>query len=139
MTLLRRLAPDVQYIRGCEVQDGKRRRDKQGRLGLHDHAILRTRYALDERTIRRLAMQAGYGHSVDLDDIAVGSKREAGYVSKSADQRWDVPWRTDVVNIETGEITRALVKARYRMWSAGVGSRRCSPCTPRAERPAGHR
>ncbi len=90
-------------------------------MGLHDHAIFRTRYALDERLIRRLAMQAGYGHSVQLDDMQPGSSREAHYVSKyvskSADARWDVPWRADVVNIETGEVARELVKARYRTWS----------------------
>ena len=108
-------------MRGCEVQDGKRRDDGNGRMGLHDHVILRTCHALDERLIRRLAMQAGYGHSVEMDEMAPDSRREASYVSKyiskSADQRWDVPWRTDVVNTETGEVIRKLVKARYRTWS----------------------
>lgn len=91
-------------------------------MGLHDHVILRTRHALDERLIRRLAMQAGYGHAVEMDEMQSGSRREASYVSKyiskSADQRWSVPWRTDVVDIETGEVRRQLVKARYRTWSA---------------------
>ena len=122
MTALRRVAPDVQFMRGCEVQDGKRRADGHGRQGLHDHVILRTRHALDEKLIRRLAIQAGYGHSVSVDDMQPGSEREAAYVSKyiskSADARWTVPWRADVVDIETGEVSRRLVKARYRTWSA---------------------
>jgi hypothetical protein len=123
VTSLRREAPDVHYMRGCEVQDGKRRTDnKHGRLGLHDHVIVRTKHALDERLIRRLAMNAGYGHSIKIDEMAPASTREAEYVSKyvgkSADQRWDVPWRAQVVNVETGEITTPLVKARYRTWSA---------------------
>lgn len=54
-----------------------------------------------------------------------GSSREASYVSKyvskSVDQRWHVPWRTDVVNVETGEVTRRLVKALFRTWSASRG------------------
>jgi len=122
ITLLRRVAPDLQFMRGCEVQDGKRRSDRRGRLGLHDHAILRTRHALDEKLVRRLAIQAGYGHSIKLDDMQPGSHREAAYVSKyiskSADARWHVPWRADVVDVETGEVSRRLVKARYRTWSA---------------------
>jgi hypothetical protein len=122
MTLLRRVAPDIQFMRGCEVQDGKRRDDGRGRMGLHDHVILRTRHALDERLIRRLAVQAGYGHSAQMDEMASDSRREASYVSKyvskSADQRWSVPWRAEVVDVETGEVTRQLVKARYRTWSA---------------------
>ena len=122
MTALRRIAPDVQFMRGCEVQDGKRRVDGRGRQGLHDHVILRTRHALDEKLMRRLAIQAGYGHSVAVDDMQPGSDREAAYVSKyiskSADARWTVPWRADVVDIETGEVSRRLVKARYRTWSA---------------------
>jgi hypothetical protein len=122
VTALRRVAPDVQFMRGCEVQDGKRRTDKRGRQGLHDHVILRTRYALDEKLIRRLAVQTGYGHSVTMDDMHPGSDREASYVSKyiskSADARWDVPWRADVIDVETGELTRQLVKARFRTWSA---------------------
>lgn len=122
MTLLRRLAPDVQFMRGCEVQDGKRRTDQRGRGGLHDHVILRTGYALDERTIRGLAIQSGYGHSILLANVSPGSSKEAHYVSKyvskSAGARAAVPWRADVINYETGEITRELIKARYRTWSA---------------------
>jgi hypothetical protein len=122
VTLLRRLAPDVQFIRGCEVQDGARRGDKRGRGGLHDHVILRTRQALDERSIRALAIQAGYGHSLVLANVQLGSSKEAHYVSKyiskSAGARLAVPWRADVVNVETGEVKRRLIKARYRTWSS---------------------
>lgn len=121
-TLLRRECPDLEFMRGVEVQDGKRRRDGRGRGALHDHFLMRTRYAVDERTIRRLAMQAGFGHSVDLADAPPGSAREAYYVSKyvtkSTDSRDRVPWRADVVDVETGEVTRQLVPGRYRTWSA---------------------
>lgn len=122
ITSLRRVAPDVQFMRGCEAQDGKRRTDGLGRLGLHDHVIIRSRHALDERLIRRLAIRAGYGHSVSIDEMQAGSQREARYVSKyvskSADVRWDVPWRALRINVESGEMSWPLVKARYRTWSA---------------------
>jgi hypothetical protein len=117
--LLRREYPDLEFMRGVEVQDGKR--GGRGRGALHDHFLMRTRYAVDERTIRRLAMQAGFGHSVDLADCAPGSKREAyyvgKYVTKATDSRRDVPWRAAVVDVETGEVVDRLVPGRYRTWS----------------------
>jgi hypothetical protein len=120
-TLLRREFPDMEFMRGIEAQDGKRRDDGRGRGALHDHFIARTRGVMDERTIRRLAILAGFGHSVLVAECAPGSKREAyyvaKYVTKTGDERDFVPWRADVVNVETGEVTRCLVKARYRTWS----------------------
>lgn len=121
MTLLRRECPDVQFMRGCESQDGKRRRDGLGRGALHDHFLARTKYAIDERLIRRLALRAGYGHSIEVADCAPGSKREAYYISKyitkTTDERRKVPWRAEVVDVETGEVRRELVLARFRTWS----------------------
>lgn len=118
---MRRACPDLEYMRGVEVQDGKRSAGSPGRGALHDHIVCRTKYPIDERLVRRLAMQAGFGHSVDVVECAPGSKREAYYVAKyitkSADARRDVPWRADVVNVETGEVVRGLVPGRYRTWS----------------------
>jgi hypothetical protein len=66
-------------------------------------------------------MDAGFGHSLDLVPVAPGSKREAYYVSKyvtkATDARDEVPWRGEVVDVATGEVTMGLVSARYRTWS----------------------
>jgi hypothetical protein len=83
--------------------------------------------------IRGIAIQVGYEHSILLADVRAGSSKGAEYVSKyiskSAGALWAVPWRARVVNIETGEVTRRLVKARYRTWSAsrrwGITMRSC--------------
>lgn len=119
--MLRRELPDLEFMRGVEVQDGKRRDDGRGRGALHDHFLFRTAYPVDERLIRRLAMRAGFGHSVEMTECAPGSKREAYYVSKyitkATDSRQQVPWRADVVDVETGEVSRELVAGRYRTWS----------------------
>jgi hypothetical protein len=108
-------------MRGIESQDGKRRDDGRGRGALHDHFLAHTSHALDERLIRRLAIQAGFGHSVLIARCAPGSKREAFYISKyitkTGDERDFVPWRADVVDVETGEVKRVIVPARYRTWS----------------------
>lgn len=108
-------------MRGCEVQDGVHRDDHVGRGALHDHVLARTAYGIDVHLVRRLAINAGFGHSVQVDDVAPGSDREAQYISKyitkSTDSRRDVPWREQVVNVETGEVTDRLVPGRYRTWS----------------------
>lgn len=122
-TRLRRdLAPSLQYMRGCEVQDGKRRGDGVGRMGLHDHVVVRCKEVLVTKDVRRLAIAAGFGHSVKVDLVQPGSKREADYVSKyvvkSADSRRDVPWVVDLIDVDTGELRDVeLEKAAYRTWS----------------------
>jgi hypothetical protein len=59
---------------------------------------------------------------LDLDPIAAGDLRAAGYVakyvSKATDQRGEVPW--DTVDSHTGEVV-AVPEARYRTWSASRG------------------
>lgn len=112
-TLLRREYPDLQFMRGVEVQ---------GRGALHDHAIVYSPAgALDLALVRRLAIRAGFGHSVDLAPCTPGSKRAAYYVSKyvtkACDSRDDVPWLGEVVDRQTGEVTVGLVPGRYRTWS----------------------
>jgi hypothetical protein len=106
------MAEDAQYFRGVEVQQ---------RGAIHDHAMIRTKVELEERAIRTLAMAAGFGHSVKLVPVEPGSTREAYYVSKyitkAADSRSAVPWMADVVDEDSGEVTRELVDGRYRTWS----------------------
>lgn len=111
-TLLRREYPDVQFFRGVEVQ-------KRG--ALHDHSMTHSTVPIDLRVVRRLALRAGFGHSVDLAGCAPGSRKAAYYVSKyvtkATDSRDDVPWADDVVDVRTGEVTRGVVPGRYRTWS----------------------
>lgn len=120
--LMRELVGDGAYMRGCEVQDGKRRADGRGRMALHDHFLVRTRCSLSLADVRRLAIAAGFGHEVHVVPVVPGSKREAYYVSKyvvkSADTRRAVPWVTDWVVLETGEVVEEVARAaRYRTWS----------------------
>lgn len=121
--LRRELAPGMEYMRGCEVQDGKRLAGADaGRMGLHDHLLIRSTVPLDLREVRALAIAAGFGHEVKLVPVTPGSKREGYYVSKyitkSADARREVPWVADVVDLETGELFEGVsVPGRYRTWS----------------------
>lgn len=118
-TTLRREHPSVEFMRGVEVQDGKRGGTARG--ALHDHVIVWSAEPLDVKQLRAWAMRAGYGHSVDLAEFQPGTRRAAYYVSKyvtkSADERAEVPWAGDVVDLASGEVTRGQVEARYRTWS----------------------
>lgn len=110
------------YFRATEVQDGKRSvTPGAGRGALHHHVILRTVTALDVKTLRQLAIDAGYGHSVDLKPLDPGSRAAAAYVAKyitkACNERDSVPWWLMVVDYQTGEVTEGLVPARYRTWS----------------------
>lgn len=111
----------LQYFRAVEVQDGKRREDGQGRGALHLHFLVWSPRRLSDRTLRRLAIRAGFGHSLTLDPLAPGSKAAAEYVAKyvtkAADSREIVPWMGDVVDQETGEIFQEQVRPTYRTWS----------------------
>jgi hypothetical protein len=111
------------YFRGVEVQDGKRCDDSRcGRGALHFHVIVRSDYAMTERTLRRLAIRAGFGHSLTYDVLEPGSKLAAHYVSKyvakAADERQDVPWTVLYTDPFTGD--ERLVdddRPTYRTWS----------------------
>ncbi len=111
-TLLRREYPSVQFFRGVEVQ-------KRG--ALHDHAMTHADEPLDLVLIRRLAIRAGFGHSVDLAPCVPGSRKAAYYVSKyvtkATDSREVVPWLGERVDLKTGEVSVGLVPGRYRTWS----------------------
>lgn len=110
-----------QYFRAVECQDGKRTEDGCGRMGLHLHVLLRTDRVLNVRTVRRLAIQAGFGHAVDIQVLSAGSRKAAKYVAKyvtkSCDERDDVPWLVDQVDQETGEVTTENRPATFRTWS----------------------
>lgn len=111
------------YFRGVEVQDGERCDDLTcGRGALHFHVIVRSDYAMTVRTLRRLAIRAGFGHSLTYDVLEPGSKAAAHYVSKyvakAADERQDVPWTVLYTDPMTGD--ESLVdddRPTYRTWS----------------------
>ena len=111
-TNLRRDHEGLQFMRGVEVQ---------GRGALHDHAMVWSPTRLSLLAVRARAIAAGFGHSVDLAPCVPGSRKAAYYVSKyvtkATDVRAQVPWAADVVDLGTGEVTRALVPGRYRTWS----------------------
>jgi hypothetical protein len=115
-TQLRRLVPELQYLRAVETQ-------KRG--ALHLHCIVWSPVPLDKAHLRRLAIRYGFGHELDLASIEPGSRKHAyyvaKYVTKACDSRDSVPWHADVVDKQSGEIRRALVPGRYRTWSASQG------------------
>jgi hypothetical protein len=96
LTLLKREYPGLQFMRGCEVQDGKRTADGVGRGALHDHLLVHTDVPIDHRRVRALAMQAGFGHEAKVDRVNPGTNKVAEYVSKyvgkSVTERKSVPW-----------------------------------------------
>jgi hypothetical protein len=96
LTALRRAYPGFVFMRGCEVQDGKRREDGEGRGALHDHLIAWSPAPMDLREVRALAIRSGFGHSVDLERVSPTSRKASEYVSKyvskSVDERAAVPW-----------------------------------------------
>jgi hypothetical protein len=119
--LNKRYRVSMRYFRAVEVQDGKRRDDGAGRGALHLHLLVWSPRAMNVKTIRGLAISAGFGHSVQLDRLAPGSKNAAYYVSKyvtkSADSREDVPWIGERVDPVTGTVYEDEVPATFRTWS----------------------
>lgn len=108
-----------EYFRSTEAQ-------KRG--GLHHHALLATVAKLDEKVVRRLAVQAGYGHEIKLEKVDQHSralveyvtKTLAGYVTKAAAERPDVPWARQFVDWWTGEVIEDT-HPTYRTWSQSRG------------------
>jgi hypothetical protein len=103
----------MEFFRCVEVQE---------RGALHDHLLMVATTTVDVDRVRELAMRCGFGHAVDVKVIgnrkAGAAHYAAKYVSKACDVRSEVPWAGDVMNLETGEITRGAVHARYRTWSS---------------------
>ena len=121
---------DTEFYRATEVQDGSR--GGPGRGALHHHLVLSTLGQLDVLRVQQLALDAGYGCVIDVESIDAGtnldhlagyvSKRIAGYVTKgSGDHRQEVPWRADVADRETGEITRMHSVPTFRAHSQSAG------------------
>ena len=113
---IKRAVPGLEYLRAVEVQ-------KRG--ALHLHVIVWAPVQLDRALLRRWAIDAGFGHELDLAPIVPGSRKHAyyvaKYVTKACDSRDLVPWSADVVDEDTGEIRRQMVDGRYRTWSSSRG------------------
>ncbi|MGH7485563.1 MAG: rolling circle replication-associated protein [bacterium] len=115
-TWLAEVVPGVEFIRGVEVQ---------GRGALHDHVIVDSPVPLPLKRwlpeMRRRAIMAGYGHSIDVAPIT-SPKQVAYYISKyitkACDVRESVPWWGQQINYQTGELTEGLTDASYRTWSS---------------------
>jgi hypothetical protein len=112
LTALRRRYAGLEFWRGVEVQD---------RGALHDHALIWSPTPMSKPDLRRLAVAAGFGHQVDLQELDPHSRKAAyyvsKYVSKATDARADVPWQ--LVDASTGELV--VGPGRYRTWSMSRG------------------
>jgi hypothetical protein len=113
---LKRLRPELDYLGSVEVQ-------KRG--ALHRHVIVWVADPLTVQQVRPLAIAAGFGHEVDVAEAEPGSRRFAYYVSKyvtkSCDQREQVPWRADVADEQSGEVRSMNTDATFRTWSQSRG------------------
>ncbi len=110
-TLIRRQYPGVEFIKGTEVQQ---------RGALHIHVILWSPQPVSVLTLQRLALQAGFGCSVDWAPAVPGSRRAAYYIAKYVTKDAEpssVPWDEDLVDERTGEVTRCT-RAHFRPWTA---------------------
>jgi hypothetical protein len=99
------------YARVVEVQ-------KRGLI--HLHIVVWVPQPLDVDTIHALALEAGFGCVMDLAPLDRPDKTArylAKYVSKSVDQRGDVPWVREMVDQVTGEVTVSL-DPTFRAWSS---------------------
>jgi len=107
--------PDFQFFRAVEVQS---------RGALHLHVIVASQLPLSLPYVRRLAINYGFGHSVDLQVIDQQLHNVASYVakyvSKAVTARGRVPWSKDVLDLDTGEIG-TTTKPTFRAWSASRG------------------
>lgn len=116
LSIERRYGVRPSYFRAAETQD---------RGALHHHILLWSPRKFALRTLRQMAIAAGYGHEVDLQVLTPGSKaaadyvtkRVSGYVTKSCDGRDDVPWWASFVDEETGEVCEGQCRATFRTWS----------------------
>jgi hypothetical protein len=121
----RRFGHRPAYFRAVESQDGKRRQDgTSGRGGLHLHVPIRFDCVVSVKTLRVLAIQAGFGHEVDLQAVAPGSAHAvkvaayvSKYVTKSTSARPDVPWCAPLTDPRTGEVRLVDAPATFRTWS----------------------
>jgi hypothetical protein len=112
LSLSRLTGGSLTYIGSVEVQ-------KRG--ALHRHLVINVDRVLLPDEVQVLALDAGFGCVFDLQVLTSGAKVAyyvSKYVTKSSGDREQVPWVSDVVNKETGEIRRMKTRATYRTWSA---------------------
>jgi hypothetical protein len=116
LAIERKYSVRPRYFRSAETQD---------RGAIHHHIIVWSPRKFSLRTLRKLAIEVGYGHEVDLQALEPGSKaaafyvtkRVAGYVAKSCDSRDQVPWVAEFVDEETGELCVGPCVPTFRTWS----------------------
>ena len=118
-TALAREYPGLQFFRGAEPQDGKRRTTGPGRQAIHYHLLTSTDTPIDPAVLQRFALAAGFGCNVQAARIKDGPESSKAiayvskYVTKCADSRSEIPW--EKVDPETGEIVSS--RATFRAWS----------------------
>lgn len=115
LALKREVAGSLDYIGSVEVQ---------ARGALHRHVVVMTDQVIDHARVQALALAAGYGCVLDVEELQSASKAArylAKYVTKSTTERPRVPWRRDVLNLETGEIESLHTIPTFRTWSSSYG------------------
>lgn len=120
-TALARSHPGLQFLRAAEVQDGKRRSDGRGRGAIHFHVIVASREPIDLAAVQEKALAAGFGCVLDyapITDARRASWYVSKYVTKSVEDRGEVPWVAPVADEETGEVRPMRTLATFRSWSA---------------------
>jgi hypothetical protein len=114
-TALARMYPGLDFLRAAEVQ-------KRG--ALHFHVLLVTDRPVDPVAVQRVALEAGFGCVLDLAPIT-DAKRASYYVSKyvtkSCDDRGNVPWSAVVCDEDTGEMRLMETLPTFRSWSSSRG------------------
>lgn len=116
--------PGVGYARVCEVQDGKRRADGRGRGALHHHVLLALPEKIDVSWLHERALAVGYGCVLDVEpvrDPAAVAAYVAKYLTKGGRDRRACKWSVEVIDRQTGEVTREGAYPTYRAWSASKG------------------
>jgi hypothetical protein len=95
--------------------------ETQKRGVLHRHIVLNADRPLLPAEVGSLALAAGYGCVHDLQVITSAQKAAwyiSKYVTKSAGDRADVPWRAEVLDKQTGELRMMETLPTFRTWSA---------------------
>jgi hypothetical protein len=113
-TALVRLVGTLAYAGAVEVQE---------RGALHRHVVLRTPTPLTPAEVQGLALAAGYGCVLDLQQIgsAAGMGRYLSKYVTKGDDRENAPWEAVKVNTATGEITLSTsptyrVRSQSQTW-----------------------
>ncbi len=95
--------------------------ETQKRGVLHRHVVLNVATALLPEEVGALGLAAGYGCVHDLQPLLNAQKAAwylSKYVTKSSGDRGNVPWRSEVVDQDTGEVRVMETMPTFRTWSA---------------------